>query len=576
MSENQRPLRPDGITYWINERPPWGMTVMVALQQLAFLASIMTLPVLLARQAGLDAAGAAGLVALTMVAAGCGVILQALNRGGIGIGLFSPMHTSAIAFPASIAAVNMGGLDLAFGMMAIAAFVQIAASRLIIRLRPFFPVEIAGLIVLILGLGLGLIGMRAFLALDTPLQGEPRTLLTGLLTLSVIVEVNVWGHGKARTFAVFAGLLVGQIFAVWQGVVNESLMNEISQVPVLALPPIARFGWSFNWEMLPHFVLLGLALSFNCFGVLTVAQRANDSSWKRPDMEGIKRGLLAEGITNALGSLINGVAQTASGGAIGLAQASGVTSRIVAYVLGGLFIALAFFPPFTSFWISLSMPVIGAVLIFVASFIIVGGIKIITSRLLDSRKSITIGLSLIAGMGHELLYIARDSDENIIFSPLSTTVAATLVVAIGLNTLFRLKIHKSVTRKIDMDNKWPQKINEILWHLGHQWGARVEVIRRLNHATYELLDAIQAYKLMDSFSKELEFRAVFDEYLCRIVVVYMGRPLIIPETRPDPHQVFNEVKGAQAMAGFLVDHLADDVRVETRNGECTVTLKFRD
>lgn len=132
MSENQRPLRPDGITYWIDERPPWGMTIMVALQQLTFLASIMTLPVLLARQAGLDAAGAAGLVALTMIAAGCGVILQALNRGGIGIGLFSPMHTSAIAFPASIAAVNMGGLDLAFGMMAIAAFVQIAASRLII------------------------------------------------------------------------------------------------------------------------------------------------------------------------------------------------------------------------------------------------------------------------------------------------------------------------------------------------------------------------------------------------------------------------------------------------------------
>lgn len=578
MSAEREPRRPDGIAYWVDERPPVGMTIMVALQQLAFLASIMSLPVLLAGQAGLDAAGATGLVALTMVAAGCGVIVQALNRGGIGIGLFSPMHTSAIAFPASIAAVTVGGLDLAFGMMTVAALVQLGVSRLITRLRPFFPVEIAGLIVLILGLGLGLIGMRAFLALDTPLEGETRTLLTGILTLVVIVAVNVWGHGRIRAFAVFAGLIVGQVFALWQGVVNQSLIDELFQVPLFALPPVGRFGWSFSWEMLPHFALLGLALSFNCFGVLTVAQRANDASWKRPDMEGIKRGLLAEGITNAVGSLINAVPQTASGGAIGLAQASGVTSRRVAYVLGGLFIVLAFFPPFAAFWISLSTPVIGAVLMFVASFIIVGGIKIITSRLLDSRKIITIGLALIVGTGNDLLTVAYGGHESILFLPLSSKVAAALLVAIGLNALFRLNIHDSVTTTLAMDGHWPQKINETVWHLGHQWGARVEVVRRLDHATHELLDAIYAYKLADCDvgKATVKLTAVFDEYLCQIAVNYRGRPLIIPENRPDPHEVFNETDGAQAMAGFLVQHLADDVRVATRNGECTVTMKFRD
>jgi NCS2 family nucleobase:cation symporter-2 len=554
------------------------MTIMVAVQQLAFLASIMTLPVLLARQAGLDSAGAAGLVALTMMAAGCGVILQALNRGGIGIGLFSPVHTSAIAFPASIAAVKMGGLDLAFGMMAVAAFIQLAASRVITRLRPFFPVEIAGLIVLMLGIGLGLLGMRALLALDTPLQDEPRTLLTGVLTLSVIVAVNVWGHGKIKPFAVFVGLLVGQFFAVSQGVVNESLTEEIHRVPFFALPPVGHFGWSFSWEMMPHFILLGLALSFNCFGVLTIAQRANDSGWKRPDMEGIKRGLLAEGITNTICSLINGVTQTTSGGAIGLAQASGVTSRVAAYVLGGLFLVLAFFPPFAAFWISLSMPVIGAVLMFVASFIIVGGIKIITSRLLDSRKVITIGLALIVGVGHDLLHMADDGSESVLFSPMSTTVAAALLVAIGLNALFRINIHKSVIKKIVMDDAWPQKLNKTLWHLGHLWGARIEVIRRLHHAVHELLDAVYAYELMDIDHDDpsVQLKAFFDEYFCRISVVYTGRRLIIPDKRPDPETVFNEAQGGQALAGFLVKHLADDVKVKHRNGECTVTMKFAD
>ena len=554
------------------------MTLMVALQQLAFLGCIMTLPVLLARQAGLDAAGAAGLVALTMIAAGCGVILQALNRGGIGIGLFSPMHTSAIAFPASLAAVKMGGLCLAFGMMTISALVQIAASRLITRLRPLFPVEIAGLIVLILGLGLGLIGMRAFLAVDTPFYNDPRALMTGFFTLAVIVGINVWGRGRIRAFAVFAGLLIGQVFAIWQGVVDSSLIDEITRVPFFALPPVGQFGWSFSWEMLPHFLLVGLALSFNCFGVLTVAQRANDSSWKRPDIEGIKRGLLAEGLTNVFCSVINGVTQTASGGAIGLAQASGVTSRIVAYVLGGLFIALAFFPPFAALWIALELPVIGAVLMFVASFIIVGGIKIITSRLLDSRKIITIGLALIAGIGNDMLYMASDGNSEVLFSPLSTTVAAALLVAIGLNTLFCLNIHKKVNRTLVMDDAWPQNLNSILWNLGHQWGARVEVVHRLNHAAHELLEAIYTYDLMDLNSQKpaVELKAVFDEYVCQIGVSYNGHPLTIPQERPSPEVLLHDAAGGQAMAGFLVRHLADEVQVRHGNGKCTVTMKFRD
>lgn len=575
MSTNTEPVRPEGIAYWLDERPPLSMTIFAALQQLAFLGAIMTLPVLLAHQAGLDDAGAAGLVSLTMIGAGCGVILQALNRSGVGIGLFSPMHTSAVAFPASLAAVKMGGLDLAFGMMLVAASVQLAVSRVLSRLRPFFPVEIAGLIVLILGLGLGLIGLRAFLAVDTPFEGDIRTFQVGFLTLTTIIVCNIWGRGRLHAFAVFIGLLVGQLFAVTTGVVNAALVDDIFQVPLFALPPVAQFGWEFRWSLVPEFMIVGLALSFNCFGVLTVAQRANDAAWKRPDLPGISRGLLAEGLTNAFCALINGVAQTASGGAIGLAQASGVTSRIVAFVLGGLFIVLAFFPPFAAFWISLSPPVIGAVLMFVASFIIVGGIKIITSRLLDTRKIVTIGLSLILAIGHDAVLTAHfGRPEGTVLSPLANTVTVALLVAITLNALFQLKVQKSVARTIDLAEQWQQTASELIWHLGHQWGARPEVIRRLDHGLHELLDAIYAYNL--STEPVVALRATFDEYRCRIQVSYQGQPLLIPAVRPDPEELLHAPDGFQALAGFLVGRLADDVRVETRNATSIVSMTFND
>ena len=40
----------------------------------------------------------------------------------------------------------------------------------------------------------------------------------------------------------------------------------------------------------------------------------------------------------------------------------------------------------------------GAVLIFVACFMIVGGFQVITSRMLDKRKTFVVGIPLIIGL----------------------------------------------------------------------------------------------------------------------------------------------------------------------------------
>ncbi len=572
-----RAIRPDGIDYWVDERPPASLILMVALQQVAFLGAIMTLPVVLARQAGLDMAGAAGLVALTMMGAGIGVILQALNRGGIGVGLFSPLHTSSVAFPASLAAVQMGGLGLAFGMMLVAAGIQMALARVLPRLRALFPVEIAGLIVLILGLGLGLVGLRNFLAIDTPQTGDPRILQVGLLTLATIILFNIWGKGRWRAFSVFTGLVVGQALALWLGLVDTERLAVISQVPLFAVPPIGQFGWAFDWTLVPEFLLVGLALSFNCFGVLTIAQRANDAGWKRPDMAGIGRGLMAEGLTNAACSLINGVSQTASGGAIGLSLATGVSSRIVGFALGGVFIALAFFPPVASLWTLLAPPVIGAVLMFVASFIILGGIKIITSRLLDPRKTLTLGLALIAAIGHDTVLVNASNSVGIIDTSLSSMVALAVIVAIGLNALFRLGVHQFVAHSVTLDAQWPATVNKHLWHLGHQWGARPEVVMRLDHATHELLDAVYAHGLLaDREDPRVELVARFDEYQCEIRVTYAGTPLRLADEPPDPERLMDDPDALAELAGFLIRRQTDGLKVEEQNGQCRVTMRFDD
>ena len=575
MPPPSKKIKPDGIRYWVEDRPPFLLNLILAIQQVAFLGSLMTLPVVLGRAAGLDVAGVANLVTLTMIGAGIGVMLQALNRFGIGVGLFAPMHTSSVAFPAALVAVKTGGLGLAFGMMSVAGLVQIGASRIIPKLRAFFPVEIAGLTVFMLGSGLGLVGLKNFLGIGTEFQCAPAGYVVGFFTLTVIIVLNLWTKGLGRAFSVFIGLIAGQALAYQQGLVSSEAIQGIFNAAPFAIPSLGKFGWSLDWRLVPDFVIVGLALSFNCFGVITIAQRANDSGWKRPDMDGVGRGLLAEGLTNIVCSAINAVPQTASGGAVGLAEASGITSRVVAFVLGSLFIILAYFPFVAMTWITLSPAVIGAVLIFVASFITLGGLKIMTSRLLDNRKTVSLGIAIIAGLGHDILLVQLDYLPKELDSIFATSLSITVLVAVILNALFQLGSKKRLNHKIALDRDWPDSVNHLIWHLGHQWSARPEVVARLNHATNELIDVIAGHSLIEG-EATVDIRVAFDEYGCTLKVYYCGKGFHLPTKRPDPEDLLDNPDAVRDMAGYLIHHLADSVKIDTSNNITSITLYFND
>lgn len=568
-------VRPDGIKYWINDKPPITLALMLAIQQIAFLGAIMTLPVVLGRAAGLDAAGEASLVQLTMITAGIGVVLQAWNRYGIGIGLFAPMHTSSAVFPAALAAVQVGGLGLAFGMMTVVGAVQMGISRIFPRIRAYFPVEIAGLTVFMLGSGLGLVGLKNFLGIDTAFQGNNDLFIVGFTTLAIIVGLNVWSKGHFHAFSVFIGLICGQVLAYFLDLVPHDPIDLIEHTGFFAVPSIGQFGWDFDWRLIPEFAIVGIALSFNSFGVLTIAQRANYADWKSPDVEGTSRGIMAEGVTNFLGSFVNSVTQTGSGGAVGLSQASGITSRYVAFVLGVLFIVLAFFPPIAMIWSVLSPAVIGAVLMFVGSFIAIGGLKILTSRLLDNRKTITLGFAVIAGVGADTLLVQVDSIPTFLDAAMATSLSVTVTVAVLLNALMRLGSKKKLSHRLELQENWSEELNRLIWHLGHSWGARPEVVAHLEHATNELIDTLNGHSLIEG-KQHVDIAVRFDEYQCELKLSYQGQGFNLPDIRPSPESLIKNPQAVRDMAGYLIRCLADRVKLDVVVDTVNITLIFNE
>jgi len=98
---------------------------------------------------------------------------------------------------------------------------------------------------------------------------------------------------------------------------------------------------------------------------------------------------------------------------------------------------------------------------FVGSCIAVGGLKILTSRLLDNRKIIAPGLAVVAGLGHDRLLTRIDSPPELVDAALSTSLSATELVAIILNALLRLGSKKHLKHSLKLDAIWPDELNQL-------------------------------------------------------------------------------------------------------------------
>lgn len=188
--------------------------------------------------------------------------------------------------------------------------------------------------------------------------------------------------------------------------------------------------------MIP-FGIAALAASLRVLGDVTICQKINDADWDRPDMRSLGGGTLANGLTNILGGVIGTVGVSTSTSCGSLSQATGVTSRGVGYVIGGIFCVLAFVPKAAAVFMIMPRPAVGIALLFSASFVIVNGWHIITPHRFDARRTSVIGLAFLIGIAVDLVpgYFV---DVPAAVQPLVTSsLVLGMVSAIVLNLVLR-------------------------------------------------------------------------------------------------------------------------------------------
>ena len=441
--------KPANLVYGVEENPPRTVAVVCAVQHIGVVAIFMIYPLILGRQAGLPDGQVAAMLQMGMIAMATAVLLQAPSRGPIGSGFLAPCNFTGTYLAPSLLAVKMGGMPMVWGMTIFAGLVEIGLSRVWPKLRTFIPPETAGLVVFLIGVIVGLAALRVLLdhTPDGTLAGSDT--FVALITIGVMVGLNIWNKGKLRLFCILIGMAVGYVLSGFTGHITGQQISDLFHQPLFALPTMSHVSWSFDWSLAIPFAVTGLAAAMGATASITTLQRLNDAEWVRPDMKSIGGGVFSDGIGAAVGGFLGTYGMSISTANVGLTAATGVASRVIAYTIAALLILCALQPTLIGVLIIMPLPVMSAALLFSAVFIMISGIQIITSRVLDPRRTLVIGMGMMA------FFVVSVFPKAFAGAPLwaqpllsSPLVLATLV-ALSLNLLFRLGIRRTVTMSID-------------------------------------------------------------------------------------------------------------------------------
>ncbi|MYJ96627.1 MAG: hypothetical protein F4053_13885 [Proteobacteria bacterium] len=392
------------VRYEADDRPPLGLTIGLGAQYAVLaLAGVVLTPAILISTAGGSEAYLTWAIFGALAVSGITTIVQALRIGRIGAGYILVMGSTAAFLPMSVTAIVESGPALLATLIVMASMVQFLLGAKMAMLRRVFTPTVAGTVLMLIPVSLAPI---VFDKLTEAPAGAPESaaLVTGIVTLAVVVLVALRLSGAWRVWAPAIGLAAGGLTGLYFGIYD---LERVANAPWIGLPDFSgypgldlSFGGVF-WALLPGFIIVTLVGAMDTLGDAIAIQRA---SWRKPraiDFRSIQGAINADGFGNLLSGIGGTVPNTTYGASIAIAELTGVASRAVGVWVGILFIALAFLPKLVAVIVALPGPVAGAYLAIIVALIFVFGVKILTNDGLDYRKSLIVGFAFWVGLAFQ-------------------------------------------------------------------------------------------------------------------------------------------------------------------------------
>ncbi|WP_305857547.1 nucleobase:cation symporter-2 family protein [Balneatrix alpica] len=347
------------------------------------------------------------LVSMALIVSGIGTFIQARKFGPVGSGLLCLQGTSfgflSVILSGGMIVKARGGspeeiLATLYGCCFLGAFIEIAVSRFIHKLKRIVTPVVTGTIITLMGLSLVKVAMTdmagGFGASDL---GSIENIGLAALVLGIIVVLNRFNLQFLRMSAIFIGLLVGFAVAAMMGKVNFA---GLADFPLLAVPVPFKFGFSFDLAVFIPIGLIFLITALETTGDLTANSMLSKLPVSGPEyIKRIRAGVLADGINSGIAATFNSLPMTTFSQNNGVIQLTGVASRYVAYYMAAILVLLGLFPAVGAMLQLLPKPVLGGATVVMFGTVAAAGVKILAESKLGRRDMLIFAVSIGLGMG---------------------------------------------------------------------------------------------------------------------------------------------------------------------------------
>ncbi|MEY4863135.1 MAG: hypothetical protein RLZ51_1230 [Pseudomonadota bacterium] len=545
----------DGLDYGPTSRPPLGPLAVLTLQHAAMVMVFMVYPLVLAGALGLTTPETSGLIAGTLFACALATGLQVMRppwgSGQLGVFIPTPVHLSALIYAGSV-----GGIPMVAGFALMLCVCELLIARLLPALKICFPAEVCGVVILGLGMAIAPTALMQFTGSAT-LAAEginPLGLGVATLTLATVVAVTLFDTGRFRLVAVGLGLLVGSGTGVALGLIPQAAIEEVQSLPWFGMPVIRFASPEFSLTLIPVVIALALIISVDNLGVQVGIQRLIDPRWRQIDFVQGRGSVQAGALGDAAAGLLSGMPVGLSSSHVGLMFATNAAARIVAPCTAVLLALAAFMPKGIALLGLIPKPVVGAIMVYTAAYMMVSGMQMTQSRLLSERRRFVVGLSLVAGLLPLAMPQLKEGMPELLRPLYESSLTMAAVVAIGLTLLFRIGIRNRERLPDTLDLFDFEALEAFFLRMGSVWGARRDLIVRAARVSGE---AVEALALLNTRREDIACELVFDEDTLHVVLDYRGPMLECPERRPAAAEALESEHHLARVAGHLVRRSVD-------------------
>ncbi|MDH5975789.1 purine permease [Vibrio splendidus] len=383
------------LLYTLNERPPHGLTFLLALQHmLASIGGIVAVPLIVGASIGLPNTEIVSLINAALLASGIVTVAQCLGFGPVGIRLPVVMGSSFAFLGVAISIGNEGGVAAIMGSALIGSFVVIGASFYMDKVRKLFPTVVSGVVVTLIGLTILPVAMNW--VGDSPANTEqfatlPKLFLA-LISLGIVVGVSVYCKGAVAASAIVIGLAGGYIVALSLGMVD---LEQISSAAWVGGPEPFKYGFTFSASAI---------ISMSLVYIVVIAEATGDfmalgnNCQTQVNGKDLKRGLLGDGLGSTLSSILTAMPLASFSQNVGIVGITGVASRYVVAATGGLLILGGLFPKLAAIAVTIPKPVLGGVGFVMFGMIAYAGIRMLIKAADTKRNALVICVGLASGL----------------------------------------------------------------------------------------------------------------------------------------------------------------------------------